>query len=147
MDQCPPHPHLRPKSNLCFAGWKNDELRLQGMSVMFLITRNMIGCTSIVCDFFAVGCATNSGIKLPEKFFSRTDWHARLEKVSISDATKVIIAAYMKAIEGLSSAEDALEAKVIAIGDERIKRLESIPGIGKLSSRTLLGGLDRSQPF
>lgn len=87
------------------------------------------------------------GIKLPEKFFSRTDWHARLEKVSISDATKVIIAAYMKAIEGLSSAEDALEAKVIAIGDKRIKRLESIPGIGKLSSRTLLGGLDEASRF
>jgi transposase len=87
------------------------------------------------------------GIKLPEKFFSRTDWHDRLEKTSISDATKLIIAAYMKAIEGLSSAEDALEAKVVAIGDERIKRLESIPGIGKLSSRTLLGALDEASRF
>lgn len=87
------------------------------------------------------------GIKLPEKFFSRTNWHDRLEKVSISDATKLIIAAYMKAIEGLSSAEDALEAKAIAISDERIKRLESIPGIGKLSSRTLLGGLDEASRF
>ena len=87
------------------------------------------------------------GIKLPEKFFSRTDWHDRLEKTSISDATKLIIAAYMKAIEGLSSAEDELEAKVVAIGDDRIKRLESIPGIGKLSSRTLLGALDEASRF
>jgi transposase len=87
------------------------------------------------------------GIKLPEKFFSRTDWHDRLEKTSISDATKLIIAAYMKAIEGLSSAEDELETKVVAIGDERIKRLESIPGIGKLSSRTLLGALDEASRF
>ena len=87
------------------------------------------------------------GIKLPEKFFSRTDWHDRLEKVSISDATKLIITSYMKAIEGLSSAEDVLEAKAITISDERIKRLESIPGIGKLSSRTLLGGLDEAGRF
>ena len=87
------------------------------------------------------------GIKLPEKFFSRTDWYDRLEKVSISEATKLIIAAYMKAIEGLSSAEYELETKVVAIRDERIKRLESIPGIGKLSSRTLLGALDEVSRF
>ncbi len=87
------------------------------------------------------------GIKLPEKFFSRTDWHDRLEKVSISETTKLIIAAFMKAVEGLSSSEDELETKVVAIGDERIKRLESIPGIGKLSSRTLLGALDEANRF
>jgi transposase len=87
------------------------------------------------------------GIKLPEKFFSRTDWHDRLEKVSISEATKTIITAYMKAIDGLSSAEDGLESRIITISDERIKRLESIPGIGKLSSRTLLGALDEASRF
>lgn len=87
------------------------------------------------------------GIKLPEKFFSRTDWHDRLEKVSISETTKLIIAAFMKAIEGLSSSEDELETKVVAVRDERIKRLESIPGIGKLSSRTLLGALDEANRF
>ena len=53
----------------------------------------------------------------------------------------------MKAIEGLSSSEDELETKIVAIGDERIKRLESIPGIGKLSSRTLLGALDEANRF
>ncbi|MFZ4858112.1 MAG: transposase [Desulfuromonadaceae bacterium] len=87
------------------------------------------------------------GIKLPEQFLSRTDWHDRLEKVSISGTTKLIIASFMKAIEGLSSSEDELETKIVAIGDERIKRLESIPGIGKLSSRTLLGALDEANRF
>lgn len=87
------------------------------------------------------------GIKLPEKFFSRTDWHESLEKASISETTKLIIGSYMQAIEGLSAAEDSLESKTIAISDERIKRLESIPGIGKLSSRTLLGALDEASRF
>jgi transposase len=87
------------------------------------------------------------GIKLPEKFFSRTDWHSSLEKASVSETTKLIIGSYMQAIEGLSSAEDSLESKIIAISDERLKRLESIPGIGKLSSRTLLGALDEASRF
>jgi transposase len=87
------------------------------------------------------------GIKLPEKFFSRTDWHERLEKVSISETTKLIIASFMSAIAGLSSAEVGLECKIIGIRDDRVKRLESIPGIGKLSSRTLLGALDEASRF
>jgi transposase len=87
------------------------------------------------------------GIKLPEKFFTRLDWHARLEKAPISEATKVIIASYMGVIESLASAEDSLEGKIIAVKDDRIKRLETIPGIGKLSSRTLVGALDEASRF
>lgn len=87
------------------------------------------------------------GVKLPEKFFSRTDWQNRLEKASISETTKQIIGFYMQAIEGLSTAEDGLESKIVAIRDERLTRLESIPGIGKLSSRTLLGALDEASRF
>ena len=45
----------------------------------------------------------------------------------------------MGAIAGLSSAEVGLEGKIIGIRDDRVKRLESIPGIGKLSSPALLG--------
>lgn len=87
------------------------------------------------------------GVKLPEKFFARTDWHARLDKAPISEATKTIIAAYMHGIEGLSSAEDGLTAKIVAIRDERLQRLESIPGIGQLSSRVLLSALDEASRF
>jgi transposase len=87
------------------------------------------------------------GVRLPEKFFTRHDWCERLKKVQISEATKTIIAAYKHGIEGLSSAEDSLTAKIVAISDDRIKRLESIPGIGKLSSRTLLGALDEANRF
>jgi len=87
------------------------------------------------------------GVRLPEKFFSRTDWQARFEKVKVGEATKAVITAYMQAIEGLSIAEDSLESKTIQINDDRLKRLESIPGIGKLSSRTLLGALDEASRF
>lgn len=87
------------------------------------------------------------GVKLPEKFFSRADWQERLEKVKVGEATKVVIRAYMQAIEGLSIAEDSLESQIIQISDDRLKRLESIPGIGKLSSRTLLGALDEASRF
>ena len=87
------------------------------------------------------------GVKLPEKFFTRLDWQDRLAKVKVSEATKAIIAAYMQGIEGLSTAEDGLEARIIEIKDDRLKQLESIPGIGKLSSRTLLGALDEASRF
>lgn len=87
------------------------------------------------------------GVKLPEKFFSRADWQDRLEKAPISETTKLIIGSYMHAIDGLSAAEDSLESKIVTISDDRVKRLESIPGIGKLSSRTLLGALDDASRF
>ncbi len=86
-------------------------------------------------------------VKLPEKFFSRAQWQERLETVKVGEAAKTVIAAYMQAIEGLSIAEDRLENKIIQINDDRLKRLESIPGIGKLSSRTLLGALDEVSRF
>lgn len=87
------------------------------------------------------------GVRLPEKFFSRTDWQERLAKVSISDTTRLIIGAYMQGIEGLVAAEEQLTTEIVAIKDERLKQLETIPGIGSLSSRVLLGALDDARRF
>lgn len=87
------------------------------------------------------------GVRLPEKFFDRLDWRERLEKAPVSEATRKIISAYMHAILGLHAAEDELTAEIVAIKDERLKQLESIPGIGSLSSRVLLGALDDASRF
>lgn len=87
------------------------------------------------------------GVRLPEKFFSRADWQERLEKVAISSTTRTIIIAYMEAVSGLLAAEEQLTEQIVAIKDDRLKQLESIPGIGALSSRVLLGALDDAQRF
>ncbi|HTY20059.1 MAG TPA: IS110 family transposase [Geobacteraceae bacterium] len=87
------------------------------------------------------------GVRLPEKFFDRLDWRERLEKAPVSEATRKIITAYMHGICGLQAAEDDLTEQIVAIKDDRLKQLESIPGIGSLSSRILLGALDDASRF
>jgi transposase len=93
------------------------------------------------------GMMLQEGVRLPEKFFSRIDWWERLEKAPISESTKSIIAAFMRGITGLQEAEDELTRQIVAIKDERLRQLESIPGIGLLGSRVLLGGLDNAERF
>jgi transposase len=93
------------------------------------------------------GMMLQEGVRLPEKFFTRVDWWERLDKAPISESTKAIIAAFMRGITGLQDAEDELTRQIVAIKDERITRLESIPGIGSLSSRVLLGALDNAERF
>jgi transposase len=87
------------------------------------------------------------GVSLPEKFFARLDWQERLEKARVSETTRKIISAYMHGICGLQAAEDELTEQIMAIKDDRLKQLESIPGIGSLSSRVLLGALDNAERF
>lgn len=87
------------------------------------------------------------GVKLPEKFFNRMDWRQRLEKSPVSEVTRMIIVAYMQGISGLQAAEEVLSERIVAIEDGRLKQLESIPGLGVLSSRVLLGALDDATRF
>lgn len=87
------------------------------------------------------------GVRLTEKFFGRHDWRERLGKVAVSDTGRIVIAAYMQSIDALQETEAELTEKIVAIKDERLEFLESIPGIGLLSSRVLLGALDNVQRF
>lgn len=93
------------------------------------------------------GYMLQEGYKLPKKFFSRRDWNQLLEKSRASATTKIIISSFMASIEALSESERQLTEQILAIEDERLKRLESIPSIGGITSRTLLGAIDDAKRF
>jgi transposase len=93
------------------------------------------------------GYLLQEGYRLPEKFFQRADWRLRLEKARLGKNQKKIIESYMQAIESLAGSEGELTKEIVAIEDERIELLETIPGIGKLSSRVLLAALDNAKRF
>ncbi len=87
------------------------------------------------------------GVRLTEKFFGRRDWRERLTKVPVSETGRIVIIAYMQAIDALQTTEAELTAEIVAVKDRRLTLLESIPGIGVLTSRVLLGALDEAQRF
>jgi transposase len=87
------------------------------------------------------------GHRLPEKFFQRRDWHQALTKVGVSAVTQQIIETFKTSIDALQQSETALTKRLVAIEDERITRLESIPSIGALSARVVLGALDDARRF
>ena len=87
------------------------------------------------------------GVRLTEKFFGRTNWRERLNKVLVSETGRIVITAYMQAIDALQATEEELTEQIVAVKDDRLDLLESIPGIGMLTSRVLLGALDEAQRF
>jgi transposase len=87
------------------------------------------------------------GVRLAEKFFGRTDWRERLDRVPVSDTGRIVITAYMQAIDALQATEIELTGQIVAVKDKRLELLESIPGIGLLTSRVLLGAIDDAQRF
>jgi transposase len=93
------------------------------------------------------GYMLQEGYRLPEKFFQRHDWWERLEKVKVSETTKLIIGSFMKSIEALAEHEGELTSRLLSIDDKRLKLLESIPGIGQLTSRVLLSALGDARRF
>jgi transposase len=93
------------------------------------------------------GYAKQEGHRLPSGFYTRDDWREQLAKTKFSATMRAVIESFKEGIEGLQKSEAALSAKIVAIKDERLERLESIPSIGKLTSRTLLGALDDASRF
>jgi transposase len=93
------------------------------------------------------GYARQEGHRLPERFFSRADWRERLSKTKFSATLHAVIASFMKSIDGLRESEDELTKRIAEIKDERLKRLESVPSFGMLTSRTILGALDDAKRF
>jgi transposase len=93
------------------------------------------------------GYMLQEGYKLPEKFFQRADWRLRLEKAKLGEVTKRIVESMMAAVEAIALSEEELTREIVAIKDERIDLLETMPGIGKLSSRVILAALDNAQRF
>ena len=87
------------------------------------------------------------GRKLPPSFFSRVDWAERLSRTQISETMQRIITVLMESITALEKSEKELTEQLLAIQDERITALESIPSIGKISARVLLSALDNVERF
>jgi transposase len=93
------------------------------------------------------GYALQEGHRLPERFFSRPDWHERLVKMKVGQAFKAIVDSYMTSIEAMKKSESELLEQIELVEDVRLEQLESIPGIGPLTSRTLLSALDDARRF
>lgn len=93
------------------------------------------------------GYMLQEGYKLPEKFFQRADWRQRLAKARLGEVTKQIVNNMMTAIEAIADSEEILTAEILAIEDKRTELLETMPGIGKLSSRVLVSALDNAERF
>lgn len=93
------------------------------------------------------GYVKQEGYRLPTKFFASRDWQEKLSKLKVSAPLKVIIATYLKTIESLVEAERELTASILKIKDPRVELLETIPAIGPLTARTLVGALDNVNRF
>jgi len=87
------------------------------------------------------------GRKLPEKFFERRDWYASLERKKLSGPLLLIVQSFRGAIDALRGAEQELTDRIAAIKDKRLDLLETIPGIGTISSRVLLSAIDEAERF
>jgi transposase len=93
------------------------------------------------------GLMLQEGCRLPTKFFQSVDWQLKLERSKIGINTKTIICAYMQSIESLHKTEFELTEKIMSIKDKRCPLLETIPGIGGLTSRVILSALDDVRRF
>jgi transposase len=93
------------------------------------------------------GCLKQEGYRLPEKFFSHNNWRNHLESMRVADTQKLILTSYMTGIESLLAAEKELTDKILEIKHEQIDCLQSIPGIGELSSRVIISAIDDVNRF
>lgn len=93
------------------------------------------------------GCLKQEGYRLPEKFFSRNNWRRHLERMRVANTQKLILTSYMTGVESLQAAENELTDKILEIEHEKIDWLQSIPGIGALSSRVLISAIDDASRF
>ena len=93
------------------------------------------------------GYMLQEGYNLPKKFFDRRDWKEQLKKSKVGQTTKVIIASFMTSIEALLESERRLSKELLKIEDDRLHKLESIPSIGGITSRTLLSAIDDAKRF
>lgn len=93
------------------------------------------------------GLIKQEGYHLPEKFFQRMDWKEQLEKRKLGKVQRRIFESFMKSIEVLKESEDEIKSQMMEIEDERIEKLESIPCIGGITSRVLLGAIDEAKRF
>lgn len=93
------------------------------------------------------GQLKQDGVQLPEKFFSRKDWKTLVKVDKLSKPVRALWQALVPLLEATQQAEGVLREEIEGVSDKRTKLLESIPGIGKLNSRVLVGALDDAKRF
>jgi len=93
------------------------------------------------------GYMRQEGVLLPEKFFQRSDWKNSLENHSMGETQKLIVKSFMDGIDALEHSEEEITKKMVEIQDNRCELLETIPAIGKIASRVLVGALDDAGRF
>lgn len=93
------------------------------------------------------GYAKQEGMSLPVKFFQSSDWQGKLKRALLSKPLKSIIESFMSSIEALIKSEEEITDRMMAIEDERIALLESVPAIGKLTARVLVSAFDDVSRF
>jgi transposase len=93
------------------------------------------------------GYMKQEGVSLPEKFFQRSDWKGALGEKSLGDTQKLIVKSFMDGIDAMEHAEEEITGTMVAIRDNRCELLETIPAIGKIASRVLVGALDDASRF
>lgn len=93
------------------------------------------------------GYLKQEGVRLSEKFFGHAEWRQRLAEKKVSATLRAIIEAYRPAIAALATAEARLVQQLKGLADKRTKLVETVPGVGVLSSRTLVSALDDAKRF
>jgi len=93
------------------------------------------------------GYLKQEGYGLQEKFFNCEDWKEKLQRMKISPTLKTIMETFMLGIEGLKESEKMITDEFLKISDERIDLIESIPCIGKISSRVIVSAIDDAKRF
>ena len=93
------------------------------------------------------GYLRQENVKLQAKFFRSDDWQVQLIEMKLSEATEVIVASFMSAIENMIFSEKSITDEIMRINDEVIERIETVPGIGKLTSRILFDALSCADRF
>lgn len=93
------------------------------------------------------GYIKQEGRKLPAKFFQGKLWKEELKKLPLSKTLKMIIESFMMSIEALVKSEEEITKCILEIEDKQITLLESIPAIGKLTSRVLVSAIDDVKRF
>jgi len=88
------------------------------------------------------GQMKQEGHSLPAKFFQGRQWREKIKGIKIGEVQKLIIESFMDSIASLLIAEKKLTDKIGTIKDKGIELLESIPSVGRLSSRVILSALD-----
>jgi len=93
------------------------------------------------------GFLKQEGVRLPAKFFTSQDWQVTMIGFKLRQATESIVANLMFAIEQLQECQNGLSAEIQKVSNKQIELIETIPGIGTLSSRVLFSALINAERF